>query len=109
MTLLRNYRLERAKDSLEKGYRVNITANKCGFNSVTYFSKTCKSMFGVTPSEYKKNYLKGNLILKFFSRSHLQSLEISGNCLYLKLNYHGQMVTGNFDCFILVSTDILVF
>ncbi len=57
MTLLRNYRLERAKLSLENGYRVNLTADKCGFNSVTYFSKKFKDMYGITPSEYKKNTL----------------------------------------------------
>ena len=54
MDILRNYRLEQATYLLKDGYRVNIVAEKCGFNSITYFSSRFKSQYGVTPSDYKK-------------------------------------------------------
>jgi len=53
LDLLREYRLKKAAEILKEGYQVSITADKCGFNSVTYFSKCFKQQYGITPKEYQ--------------------------------------------------------
>lgn len=48
------YRLKLAKKLLdESGKSVNEIAEECGFNDPSYFTKTFKSAFGMTPKEYR--------------------------------------------------------
>ncbi len=54
LDLLREFRLEQAAESLKEGNQVSITADNCGFNSVTYFSKCFKQRYGVTPKVYQQ-------------------------------------------------------
>ncbi|WP_353550203.1 nickel-binding protein [Sediminibacterium sp. KACHI17] len=51
--LLRSFRLEKARKSLQKGGK-NITeiAFENGFNSPSYFTKCFRESFGITPHEY---------------------------------------------------------
>ena len=53
LDLLREYRLKKSAETLKDGYQVSITADMCGFNSVTYFSKCFKQQYGITPKEYQ--------------------------------------------------------
>ena len=53
MDLLREYRLSQAAIMLKDGYRVNITSDECGFNSVAYFSQCFKALYGMSPKTYK--------------------------------------------------------
>ena len=49
-----SYRLKLAKKLLnESGKSINEIAEECGFNDPSYFTKTFKSSFGVTPKEYR--------------------------------------------------------
>lgn len=54
--LLREYRLNKAKQLLEKGLKPKIVCFDCGFNSVSYFGQKFKQQFGMTPSEYQQNH-----------------------------------------------------
>jgi len=55
-TFIRNYRLYRAADLLEQNAgNVTEIAYMVGFNSQTYFSTCFQKLFGVSPSQYKKN------------------------------------------------------
>jgi transcriptional regulator GlxA family with amidase domain len=55
VTLLRNYRLARARTLLEQGGRtVSEVAFACGFNSASYFSDVYLSVYGRRPSEHAK-------------------------------------------------------
>ena len=48
------YRLKLAKKLLTESARsVNEVAEECGFNDPSYFTKTFKSAFGMTPKEYR--------------------------------------------------------
>ena len=48
------YRLKLAKKLLEEsGKSVNEIAEECGFNDPSYFTKTFKNSFGMTPKEYR--------------------------------------------------------
>ena len=47
------YRLERAAKLLTGGMAVSRIAEKCGFESGTYFSRKFKEMYGCSPSEYR--------------------------------------------------------
>ena len=48
------YRLKLAKKLLtESGKSVNEVAEECGFNDPSYFTKTFKGAFGMTPKEYR--------------------------------------------------------
>lgn len=50
--IIRNFRLERAKELLEKGAgNASEVAFMVGFNSLAYFSKTFSDHFGYSPSE----------------------------------------------------------
>lgn len=54
--LVRDYRLERAKQLIEQGAGfLSEIASMVGFNSLSYFSNCYKQYFGVNPSEVKKN------------------------------------------------------
>lgn len=48
------YRLKLAKKLLdESGKSINEVAEECGFNDPSYFTKTFKGAFGMTPKEYR--------------------------------------------------------
>jgi len=50
---LRSYRLRRAAEMLQEGsLSLAEIADRSGFNSYSYFSKSFKKHFGVTPKEY---------------------------------------------------------
>lgn len=48
--LLRDYRLSHAKALLEDGASVTTTYLNCGFKSASYFSRSFKKRFGISPS-----------------------------------------------------------
>lgn len=49
-----SYRLKLAKKLLEEsGKSINEIAEECGFNDPSYFTKTFRSNFGMTPKEYR--------------------------------------------------------
>lgn len=50
---INNYRCERAKQLIKNGVPVSEAAIKCGFNNMSFFTKTFKSYTGKLPSEYK--------------------------------------------------------
>ncbi len=52
---VRIVRLKKAADLLlEPGFQISDIAEKVGFNSFAYFTKSFKEYFGVTPSQYKR-------------------------------------------------------
>ena len=51
---LNNYRSIKAIDYLSEGYTVAQTASFCGFDNLSFFTKTFKRYIGKIPSEYKK-------------------------------------------------------
>jgi len=52
---IRNYRLHRAADLLSQDSgNISEIAYQVGFSSRTYFSKSFQELFGMTPSDYKK-------------------------------------------------------
>lgn len=51
--LLRAYRLQKAKELLRQGHQVSMVADRCGFNSISYFSRCFKAQFGMSPKNYK--------------------------------------------------------
>ena len=57
--LIKNIRIQQAVALIEEG-KQNLTqiAYTTGFNDSHYFSKCFKQMYGMTPSEYKRNYFQ---------------------------------------------------
>ncbi|MBR5518716.1 MAG: AraC family transcriptional regulator [Clostridia bacterium] len=52
---LNMYRVARAKEMLENTYtKISDIAQNCGFENLSYFSKTFKKIVGLSPAEYKK-------------------------------------------------------
>ncbi len=51
---INNYRCDRAKELIRKGTPINEAAVQCGFNNMSFFTKTFKKYTGINPSEYKK-------------------------------------------------------
>lgn len=52
-------RMEKARRMLcEEEATVTQTADRCGFSDVEYFSRTFKQYYGVSPSNYQKQYKK---------------------------------------------------
>lgn len=47
-------RIEKAKDSLQKGESLVNTAYMCGFNDQSHLNRRFKSQVGITPGEYRK-------------------------------------------------------
>jgi len=52
---LNHYRSLKAIDYLSEGYTVSKTAELCGFENLSFFTKTFKKHIGNTPSEHKTN------------------------------------------------------
>ena len=51
---INHYRCDRAKELIREGSPINEAAIQCGFNNMSFFTKTFKKYTGVKPSEYKK-------------------------------------------------------
>lgn len=51
---LNKYRSLQAIDCLQQGHTVSETASLCGFENLSFFTKTFKKYTGKAPSEYKK-------------------------------------------------------
>jgi AraC-like DNA-binding protein len=54
MDLLREFRLNKAKELLMDGYQVSQVSDHCGFNSLSYFSQCFKAQFGMSPKKYQQ-------------------------------------------------------
>lgn len=57
--LLREYRLNQAKQLLAQGHKPKNVYFNCGFNSMSYFSQSYKKEFGYSPSDFKKQVVIG--------------------------------------------------
>ena len=54
---IRKYRLQKSlKYMVEEGYNISETAYACGFSDSGYFRNCFKQEFGMTPSEYLKQF-----------------------------------------------------
>ena len=51
---INNHRCDRAKELIRSGLPINEAAIQCGFNNMSFFTKTFKKYSGINPSEYKK-------------------------------------------------------
>jgi AraC-like DNA-binding protein/mannose-6-phosphate isomerase-like protein (cupin superfamily) len=51
---INNHRCERAKELIREGATVSEAATSCGFNNMSFFTKTFKTFTGSNPSEFKK-------------------------------------------------------
>lgn len=51
------YRIERAKELLAKGGRLNDVAFQTGFNSSSYFCTVFKHVTGISPKQYQERFL----------------------------------------------------
>jgi AraC-like DNA-binding protein len=52
-----SYRLKMAKKLLETTNRsAGEIAEECGFTDASYFAKTFKAAFGITPKEYRNSF-----------------------------------------------------
>ena len=61
VTYINNYRSKQALLMIQKGEQIGDTARICGFNNISFFTKTFKKHTGNLPSFYKK---KGSLRLQ---------------------------------------------
>jgi signal transduction histidine kinase/CheY-like chemotaxis protein/ligand-binding sensor domain-containing protein len=57
--VVRNYRLKRASLLLKEGFNSSDTAYKTGFGSPAYFTKSFREVYGITPTEFVKQYKPG--------------------------------------------------
>lgn len=55
--MLQNHRMDRAKQYLQNNLSIKETALKVGYKHSGNFSKTFFKYFGITPNNYKKNFL----------------------------------------------------
>ena len=51
---INSYRCEKAIELMRKGVSINEAAIKCGFNNMSFFTKTFKAFTGELPSQYRK-------------------------------------------------------
>ena len=66
--LIRNIRLDAAAKLLvESDKNISEIAQLTGFSSRTYFARSFKAEFGISPSEYQKNNKKAQLSIKQYS------------------------------------------
>ena len=56
MDLLRQYRLKKASELLLEGHQIGVVADKCGFNSLSYFSQCFKAEYGLTPKQHQSRH-----------------------------------------------------
>lgn len=49
---IRSYRLNKAKELLLEGKSISLTSDLVGFNSSSYFSRSFKTAFGLSPKEF---------------------------------------------------------
>ena len=58
MKFVNKIRIEKAKQLLiSKDLSVSMVAEKCGFKSLHYFSRTFKQEEGISPTEYVNSYV----------------------------------------------------
>jgi len=58
VSYLRNIRLEKAKELLkDKKIKISLIPQQIGFKSYSYFTKTFQDAFGITPTDYRDEYL----------------------------------------------------
>ncbi|MBR2043020.1 MAG: helix-turn-helix transcriptional regulator [Clostridia bacterium] len=50
---INSYRCRKAVDYIKEGLTVSEAAHKCGFNNMSFFTKTFKNLMGQLPSKYK--------------------------------------------------------
>jgi AraC-like DNA-binding protein len=55
MDILREFRLNTAKQLLRDGHQVSLVADDCGFNSLSYFSQCFKAQFGMSPKKFQQS------------------------------------------------------
>lgn len=55
---IQRYRISRSLGYLQQGYSVQEVAEKCGFNSISYFSRVFKKEVGVPPTLYKQRVIE---------------------------------------------------
>ncbi|MEG3765910.1 hybrid sensor histidine kinase/response regulator transcription factor [Alteromonas sp. 14N.309.X.WAT.G.H12] len=55
---LREFRMSKAKDMLEQGKQITQVVYDVGFTSPSYFSRSFKDVYDMTPSEYQKHNYK---------------------------------------------------
>lgn len=59
---LTEYRIEKAKKLLmDSRYKITDISAKVGYNDGNYFGKTFKKLVGLSPSEFRDQYLKGKI------------------------------------------------
>lgn len=61
MSYVNNLRLDKARELLETGdwfYRISEISYQVGLPDISHFSRHFKRKFGVTPTEYRKQYWK---------------------------------------------------
>ena len=59
ITYLNYIRCSQARNMLGKGTSINETAEACGFQNLSYFSKTYRKLMGVLPSADMKAFKNG--------------------------------------------------
>lgn len=52
---INSYRCNKAAELISEGESIETSALSCGFNNLSFFSKTFKKHMGLLPSQYKKN------------------------------------------------------
>lgn len=58
MEYICSLRLEKSKEMLEKSRKsIKEISNECGFYDQNYFSKTFAKSYGISPTDYRKNFL----------------------------------------------------
>lgn len=55
---INSFRCERIKELIREGVPIGTAATQCGFNNISFFTKTFKKYTGMLPSEYKSKQHK---------------------------------------------------
>lgn len=55
---IQRYRISRSLGYLQQGFAVQEVAEKCGFNSISYFSRVFKKEVGIPPTLYKQRVIE---------------------------------------------------